>query len=77
MAVTVRDVDAYLASLGLSERITALQADTYAHSLSHQYGGLTTVRSPFKRLHPRLTIPRRELASYLAARANRALPKGP
>jgi hypothetical protein len=55
----------------LPERITAQQANSCAHAYSVIFGGTSGVRSPFKHRHPKVTLPRIELATYLAGRANR------
>ena len=65
------EVDTWLALQGVPERINAQQADQYAHVYGHTFGGLTQVRSPFKHRHPKVTLPRFELATYLAGRTQR------
>lgn len=68
---TITKVDAWLAENGVPERVTAQQADNCAHAYSTIFGGGAAVRSPFRSRHPKVTLPRVELAAYLAGRANR------
>lgn len=67
--MNARAVDAWLAERGVPERITAADADAYTHAFSVTFGGGKPVRSPFRHRHPRVSIPRTELAQYLARRA--------
>jgi hypothetical protein len=65
---TAAAVDDFLASQGIPRRVTAAQAETYAHAYGYMYGGGKAMRSPFRHRHPRVTLPRMELAAYLARR---------
>lgn len=66
--MTPAQVDQWLAAQGVAERITALEAGSMAHAYSYQFGGDRPVRSPWRHRHPSVTIPRMELARYLAGR---------